>query len=257
MGKDLYRLLDVPRDADADAIRKAYRRKAFELHPDRNGGSREAEEAFKEVIQAYAVLGDPARRTAYDAGRESGAGTPDFDTADLFGDLFQHPLFGPLFAQMHREFARQGLRFDEAYLRRVACGQKGGVLFGGVVFVWPLGGILQGLFGTALRPQTKAPDPPQVEPRPGLLSRWFGPALPARRPRSTGGDLLYTLPVDADLLRAGGKVRIAIPGPRGPATYDVMIPAGARAGTRLRLPGRGQGSPVARGDLYLEIRPAD
>jgi len=64
--KDLYEILGVPRDADRDAIRKAYRRLARQLHPDLNPGDKEAEERFKEVSSAWAVLEDEDKRRNYD-----------------------------------------------------------------------------------------------------------------------------------------------------------------------------------------------
>lgn len=76
--RDYYEVLGVARDADADGIKKAYRRLAMEYHPDRNGGDAEAEEKFKEATEAYEVLREPDKRSAYDryghAGVRSGAG---------------------------------------------------------------------------------------------------------------------------------------------------------------------------------------
>ena len=57
MMEDLYRILGVERNASADEIKKAYRNLAFKYHPDRNEGNAEAEEKFKEINQAYSVLG--------------------------------------------------------------------------------------------------------------------------------------------------------------------------------------------------------
>ena len=63
---DYYQLLGVPRDADGEQIKKAYRKLALQYHPDRNEGSKEAEERFKEVTEAYEVLRDSEKRALYD-----------------------------------------------------------------------------------------------------------------------------------------------------------------------------------------------
>jgi molecular chaperone DnaJ len=63
---DYYELLGVPRDADPERIKKAYRKLAMEFHPDRNNGSKEAEARFKEISEAWEVLRDPERRARYD-----------------------------------------------------------------------------------------------------------------------------------------------------------------------------------------------
>src|SRR5262245_46346420 len=75
--KDPYEILGVDRKASADEIKRAYRKLAKELHPDRNPGDKAAEKRFKEMQAAYDVIGDPERRKQYD---QFGAGgpTPDF-----------------------------------------------------------------------------------------------------------------------------------------------------------------------------------
>jgi molecular chaperone DnaJ len=97
--KDYYKILGVPKDADAADIKKAYRNLARDLHPDRNSSDKAAETRFKEVSEAYSVLSNPSRRKEYDEARSlfgsgfrvpSGAGGPsggsfNFDLGDLFG----------------------------------------------------------------------------------------------------------------------------------------------------------------------------
>src|SRR3972149_2498623 len=64
--KDYYKLLGVPRDAEEKEIKKAYRKLAVKYHPDKNPGDHQAEERFKEINEAYEVLGDSAKRAKYD-----------------------------------------------------------------------------------------------------------------------------------------------------------------------------------------------
>jgi molecular chaperone DnaJ len=84
---DFYTVLGVQRAASDDEIKKAYRKLAMQYHPDRNNGSREAEEKFKEITEAYDVLRDPNKRAAYDrygeAGLRGGAGGAGFHHVDL------------------------------------------------------------------------------------------------------------------------------------------------------------------------------
>jgi curved DNA-binding protein len=90
--KDYYKILGVDRKASADDIRKAYRKLAMQYHPDRNPGDKKAEERFKEINEAYQVLGDPQKRTRYDqlgsaySDWRRGGGRPgDFNWNDWFG----------------------------------------------------------------------------------------------------------------------------------------------------------------------------
>ena len=78
MGKDYYKILELPRNADADAIKKAYRKQALKWHPDKNQDNKvAAEERFKDVAEAYDVLSDSQKRAVYDQyGEEGLKGTP-------------------------------------------------------------------------------------------------------------------------------------------------------------------------------------
>jgi molecular chaperone DnaJ len=99
--RDYYEILGVSRDADADEVKKSYRRLAFEHHPDRNGGSKEAEAKFKEATEAYEVLRDPEKRAAYDrfghagvkGGGGAGPGFGGFDFADAL-EIFMRDFGG-------------------------------------------------------------------------------------------------------------------------------------------------------------------
>ena len=98
--KDFYAELGVPKDADAETIKKAYRKLARQYHPDQNPGDATAEERFKSLGEAYAVLSDPEQRKQYDALRtmagggarfsagSGGAGATGAGFEDLFSDMF-------------------------------------------------------------------------------------------------------------------------------------------------------------------------
>jgi molecular chaperone DnaJ len=85
--RDYYEILECERDADENALKKAYRRLAMQYHPDRNGGDATAEARFKEITEAYEVLRDPEKRAVYDrygeAGLKRGGGGGGFHHFDL------------------------------------------------------------------------------------------------------------------------------------------------------------------------------
>lgn len=143
--RDLYEVLGVPRDADDKTIKEAFRKLALELHPDRNK-SPGAEERFKEVAAAYAVLSDPAKRKQYDARGFAGFSDEELfrgvDLGDLFGGGFGGDLFERFFGRRRAGPARgasisvdlevplarvlTGGEETVSYTRPVACASCGG-----------------------------------------------------------------------------------------------------------------------------------
>ena len=251
--KDYYAILGVPRNATQEEIKRAYKRLARQYHPDVNK-SPEAEERFKEINEAYAVLSDPEKRKVYDT---YGTATPppppppggyDFSGFDVedFSDFFQELFGGGLFGSMGRRRPRRGrdlraelpLSLEEAFRggekvvevggRRVSVRIPPGVQDGSTIRLAGLGG-------------------PGEPPGDLLLTVRL---LPHPVFRLEGQDLYATLDVPAPIAVVGGKVRA--PTLEGPV--EVTIPPRTQTGRKLRLKGKGFPGPHGRGDLYLEVR---
>ena len=104
--RDYYEVLGVDRNATLDEIKKAYRKKAIQYHPDKNPGDKTAEEKFKEAAEAYSVLSDADKRAKYDRFGHAGVGSqPGPDFSGGFGDLndILNNLFGGGFAARDRK----------------------------------------------------------------------------------------------------------------------------------------------------------
>lgn len=136
--RDYYEVLGVPRDADAKAIKDAFRRLALKYHPDRNK-SPDAEARFKEIAEAYAVLSDPKKRAEYDA--RGFAGVAGFSPEDLFGGADFEDIFRDLGFGLDFGFGAGGL-FGRLFGRRRAGPARGQDVH--VDLVVPLTTILRG-----------------------------------------------------------------------------------------------------------------
>jgi molecular chaperone DnaJ len=93
--KDYYEILELERNAGADAIKKAYRKKAYQFHPDQNQNNPETEDKFKEASEAYEVLRDPEKRALYDRFGHEGLRRSGFSGFQGFEDIFSS--FGDIF----------------------------------------------------------------------------------------------------------------------------------------------------------------
>jgi curved DNA-binding protein CbpA len=232
---DYYAVLGVTPGASDEEIRRTYRRLALQWHPDRNPGDARAEERFKEISEAYAVLMDPVKRQAWEAARRSGgpAGFPH-SREDVFRDLFNDPRASTVFEELARELERLGFRVNRQDFERTLFGGRV-IVTGGVLTISPwrvLGRLAAGAFKLLGRRLLGLP-PPGGDVRP---------------------DVTFPLRLTALEAGRGGRRRVTLRRPEGDDEVLVTIPAGVRAGTRLRLRGKGRELPGGRrGDAYLVV----
>jgi DnaJ-class molecular chaperone len=270
--RDYYTILGVGQDATDEEIKRAYRQLALRHHPDRNPGDKRAEDRFKDVSEAYAVLMDPSRRREYDSLRRARAEgarprAPRWRQEDLYRDLFTDRRTSSVFEELSREWARMGLRDNEAFFRDVFFRGRG------VVVIGPFGIRWIGRFGPRARAERVTEDGGAsgdvVASRPGFLPgiwrglrrtveaplRLLGGTLAAPPAGSRRGDLQYEIALaDADL-RGGGRYRLTIQREDRKEEVVVRVPPGVRPGTRLRLKGKGEPGPDGTpGDLFLHVR---
>ena len=268
--KDYYEVLGVPRDADQDAIRSAYRKLARQYHPDLNSDS-DAEDRFKELGEAYEVLSDPEKRERYDRldadWREQEQEAPDANFEEFFA---------------RGGFGGDGIRvgFGEDLFERLFGGRAGGP---GSRTSGPLRGhdrdaLLELSLEDALEGGRRrlTIDDREVDVnfpagvRDGQLIRLAGQGGPGRD-GGPSGDLYLRIALrlppnfrrrgDADLdvdlavapWQAALGATVAVQTPTGAA--QVRVPAGSSSGRRLRLRGRGlPKSGGASGDLHAIVK---
>lgn len=277
-GKEYYAILGVSQNATEEELKKAYRQLALQHHPDKNPGDPKAGERFKEISEAYAVLMDPQKRRQYDTFRQThtGAGAAGggfrYSQEDIFRDLLSNPAMSSIFAEMNREFARAGIRFDDAFVRQVFFGGRGFV-FGGVFMGAPIGVLLRRASRMAVDRRGGRSAVHQTRSQEGLgesqsQGGWsaIGRGLKAgfdlvKRlisgdPDPAEGDpnLRYHLTITAQEAASGAQKRVTFMRADQLEELMVTIPPGIRSGTRLRLKGKGlEGEKGTRGDLYLRV----
>lgn len=259
---DYYELLGVARTASADEIKKAYRRKAREFHPDANPDDATAAEQFKEVARAYQVLSDDQRRARYDRYGEAGVGgngSGGPSAEDLFGgglgDIFE-TFFGgagagspfgsrtrgpsgpprgqdmEVIADISFEQAVFGAEIDVALKLPTACTDCGGSGAGE---------------GTKPVTCSDCGGSGQVQ---RVRQSMLGQMVTAS-PCSRCGGLGQIITTPCATCRGEGRVTTD-------KQYQVDVPAGVDSGSTLRLTGRGAAGPRGgrSGDLYVHLRVA-
>jgi curved DNA-binding protein len=283
--KNLYESMGVARDADAETIRKAYRKLARQYHPDLNPGDTAAEERFKEISQAYAVLSEPEKRSQYDEfGDAALAGGFDAEAArrsrEAFGARFGQAsgegdiggefhygnlddLFGGVFSRFGRSQGpprpRRGpdlhssitLDFIDAARggeQRVSMGRP--TADGGVKQEHLTVRIPPGVAdGGRIRLAGKGGEAPGGPPGDLYLDVRVRPHRVFRR---EGRDIHLDVPIGVAEATLGA--RIDVPTLDGRAT--VTVPPGTHGGAKLRLRGKGvPGAPRGdAGDLFVTLR---
>lgn len=259
--KDFYQVLGVDKEADAAAIKKAYRKLARENHPDSNPGDAVAEERFKKVAEAYDVVGDPAKRREYDemrslyaggfgpgggfgganfGGAPGGAG---FDLSDLLGGFFGGAGGAP------RSGQRRPTRGSD--LETEAAISFTDALDGTTISLrLSADSACETCRGTGGKPGTK----PHVCPTCGgagmvVNSMGGGFAMNETCPECHGRQVVYS--ASCPTCHGSGRGRSS-------RTIQARIPAGVKDGQRIRLKGKGAageaGGPA--GDLFVTVRVA-
>ncbi len=258
---DYYELLGVPRTAGPDEIKKAYRKRARELHPDANPGDAASEEQFKKLAQAYEVLSDSDQRARYDRFGEAGVGG---NGGPNVGDVFGGGGLGDLFDAF---FGGNGGPFGQGGSARGPSGPARGPDLEAVVDIT----LDQAAFGATLpvtvRTAVRCDDCEGKGTAEGTKAVTCSECNGRGQVQRVRQSLLGQMVTSSVCTRCNGSGQvIASPCPTcngdgrtvTEKTYQVDIPAGVDTGSTLRLTGRGAVGPRggSAGDLYVHIRVA-
>ncbi len=254
--EDYYQVLGVEKGTAQQTIKEAYRKLAFQYHPDRNRGNPAALEKMKRVNEAYAILSDPRKRKEYDAlSREYGPSAYDrFRQSHSEEDIFRGSDINQVFEEMARAFGFRGFEeiFRESYGRRYQTFEfrRPGFFGKGFIFVSP-----------GFRGKRNRFDRSEISSSSrtfsglsGKLTRYLLRKMLLLKQADRGKDLQDVIILDSEQARKGGKGRYLHH--RRSKELLVTIPPGIREGQKIRLKGMGAegkdgGEP---GDLYLQVR---
>lgn len=254
----------MPKEADGKAIKDAFRKLALQYHPDRNKEPG-AEERFKEIAEAYAVLSDPKKRAEYDA--RGFAGVAGFSREDLIGGINFDDLFGGL----NFDFGIGGGLFDHFFHRRQTGPVRGANIE--VELAVPLERVVSGgeekvrlPYQTACSACHGSGAAAGTQPRTCSACKGTGRLTTSRREtRDKSNVVIQQISVCPDCAGRGFLIDKPCPecGGTGKAereeTLSVAIPVGVEEGMALRIAGRGMpsrepgGNP---GDLFVVVRTA-
>lgn len=250
--KDFYKVLGIAKDADAAAVKKAYRKLARENHPDSKPGDKAAEERFKAIAEAYDVVGDPPKRKEYDDYRAAVAsggfgqfagdfgGAEGFDVSNLFGGLFNGG-FGSTRQRAPRP--TKGADVEAQTTLSFVDAVNGTTISLNLTSDQPC----PTCHGTGGKPGSKPVVCPECDGAGSVMRSMGGFSVNETCPRCHGQQLVYT---EACQTCHGSG--------RGTSNRKVQarIPAGVDDGQRIRLKGKGgpgeHGGPA--GDLYIKVR---
>lgn len=246
--RDYYEVLDVDRDAADDQLKSSYRKLALRYHPDKNPGNKEAEEKFKEAAEAYEVLRDSQKRRIYDQFGHQGLEGSGFSGFSGFEDIFSS--FGSIFEDMFGFGTQRGSG---------SRAQRGADLRYDLTL-----DFMAAAFGTEtqidLQKMEVCPSCEGSSCEPGTYPETCGTCGGIGQVSRSQG--FFTVRTTCPHCRGNGQ---SIPHPckgcKGNGqvmvskTVSVKIPAGVDSGSRLRLPGEGEGgvSGGPPGDLYVFI----
>ncbi len=278
--KDYYEILGVARSADADEIRKAYRRLARKYHPDLNPGDKAAEERFKNVQEAYDILNDEKKRSVYDqygfysdnippngAGPSAGPGGMNFEGFDFAEYLRQQQQQRSTGHEESEGFAGGGGSFRDIFSQMFGGGrarqtapqpERGADLeYGLNVDFW------QAIRGTQVRLSITRQETCDTCHGTGFAGKGVA-VCPECDGTGTVTQMAGAMKFNLTCPRCGGSGRLnnVCPTCKGEGhvpkqdTVDVRIPPGVASGSRLRVAGKGNagtaGGPA--GDLYITVR---